>query len=151
MNHRQHASSISFVLPLINEGNKTEKSLNNRILEVNKKSYKDFLKNQPEAESPKKIRIKRKYRLFGSGKCNQKLPSFYDRRLLAKTPDPERSKDFYEFLGRSKEEIEEEKNSRLEDLKKRKYDADTAIFSSLSHKIERFGKKVLISSKGVKS
>ena len=108
------------------------------------------MKTQPEEGDLGKWRFKRKFKWFGSGKYSQKLPSFYDLRLIAKTPDRKCSRDFFQFLGKSKEELEEEKSNRLENFRKRKHDADTAIFSFLSHKIERFGKKVLISSKGVK-
>ena len=147
-------SSSSLALPEIYDFAKHSIMLHKKLSKINKKSYKDFLKNQSEVEeTPDRKKLKRKYHLFGTGKSKMKPPRFYDLRLLARTPDVNSrgSRDFYQFLGKSKEEFEDERNQRLLDFKKRKYDAETAILSSLSHKIEKFGKKILISSKGVKN
>ena len=74
-------------------------------------------------------------------------PKHYDLRLISQTPDPRNnsketsSRDFYSFLGKTKDDLEEEREGRIKLFKKRKHDASTALMASLGQKIERYGKK----------
>lgn len=115
---------------------------------INLKSYKDFLRIKEDQMISKK-KDKRRFRLL-KARNKDSIPVFYDRNLVAQTPDPslKREKNYYEFFQKSKSALKVEKDERLKNMKKRKYDADTALFKSLGHRIERYGRKILVSSKG---
>mmetsp|Transcript_15772 Transcript_15772/g.18236 ORF Transcript_15772/g.18236 Transcript_15772/m.18236 type:complete len:221 (-) Transcript_15772:29-691(-) len=127
----------------------------------NKKRYTEFCRPKSsfaaiagESEEPEEIKPKLKYTRNILGRrsvSRQKYPSHYDMNLITKTPQTtdHKFKNIFDFIGKTKEELDAEKDARLEKMKKRKHDASTALMASLGHRIERYGKKILVGSKGV--
>ena len=74
-------------------------------------------------------------------------PKHYDARLLSNASAC-RSRNYYSYFSKSKDELENEKHQRIIKLKKRKHDASTALMASLGQKISKYGRKVLVSKGG---
>ena len=75
-------------------------------------------------------------------------PKHYDATLLSNSSGC-RSRNYYSYFSKSKNELENEKHQRIIKLKKRRHDASTALMASLGQKISKYGRKILVGKGGV--
>jgi hypothetical protein len=82
-----------------------------------------------------------------------KNPKCYDKKLLHWSIDPKKSsgskfRDYFSFLGKSKEQLEKEKEQRLLMLRSKTQDVEGIIKSSLQQNLAKHGKTALIGRRG---